>query len=94
MKLSERIREKLSGYITPRGFDELIGEELDEVAQLEAELEIRENQATMAVFELQKSEAENERLGEHMKWTKRVYQSWLDTKQDALNKVNHEDSQP
>ena len=38
MDLSERIREKLSGYITPRGFDELIGEELDEVAQLEAEL--------------------------------------------------------
>ena len=36
MKLGERIKEKLHGYLTPRGFEELLGKELDEVAQLEA----------------------------------------------------------
>ena len=35
LTLCERIKEKLAGYITPRGFDELIGTELKEVAQLE-----------------------------------------------------------
>ena len=46
MDLVERIKEKLAGHITPRGFDELIGAELKEVAQLEAENEAYDTLAT------------------------------------------------
>lgn len=37
MEISERIKEKLAGYMTPRGLAELIGGELEEIIQLEVE---------------------------------------------------------
>ena len=66
MDLVERIKEKLAGHITPRGFDELIGAELKEVAQLEVRIDALERTAADAIDRYVEESEENERLREYV----------------------------
>ncbi len=66
MSLGERIAKKLlDGYLTPRGVNELLTKELNEVAQLEAENDaLGELLSSLVDVELERDnlKEENERL--------------------------------